>query len=129
MIYLTIKTTILSIIFIFIVHNIIYYFKDNLTIPKTKDLITITEKKYDDIHKTLNILNTYSMNSSTPSASSVYSNINNTTTSIIDLPKPSNNNNTNMYYDNINLGNIDNSEYTSNIMKDELKCFLKQHQM
>jgi hypothetical protein len=59
----------------------------------------------------------------------VYSNINNTTTSIIDLPKPSNNNNTNMYYDNINLGNIDNSEYTSNIMKDELKCFLKQHQM
>lgn len=129
MIYLTIKTTILSIIFIFIVHNIIYYFKDNLTIPKTKDLITITEKKYDDIHKTLNIVNKYSMNSSsTPSSSSVYSNINNTTTSIIDLPKPSDTNN-NMYYDTLNLGNVDNMEYNSNIMKDELKCFLKQHQM
>lgn len=122
MIYLIIKTTILSIIFIFIVHNIIYYFKDNLTIPKTKDLITITEKKYDDIHKTLNIFNKY------PTKPSV--NIISNTTSINDLPKPSSD--SPIYYDTIPIGNVTNElnpEYSSNTMKDELKCFLKQHQM
>ena len=31
------------------VHNIIYFFKDNLTIPKTKDLVSLTEKKYEEI--------------------------------------------------------------------------------
>ena len=121
MIYLIIKTTILSIIFIFIVHNIIYYFKDNLTIPKTKDLITITEKKYDDIHKTLHILNKY------PNKPSL--NIISNTTSIHDLPKPSDEN---IYYDTIPVGTVTrdlNPEYSTNTMKDELKYFLKQHQM
>lgn len=32
------------------VHNIIYFFKDNLTIPKTKDLVSLTEKKYEEIY-------------------------------------------------------------------------------
>lgn len=118
MIYLIIKTTILSIIFIFIVHQVIYYFKDNLTIPKTKDLITITEKKYEDIHKTLNIFNNPS------------NNINNNayisqTTPINDLPKPSNNVSD---YESINECN--NTDYSSAInMKDELKFFIKQHQI
>ena len=50
MYFLVIQTAILSILFIFMVHNIIYFFKDNLTIPKTKDLVSLTEKKYDEIY-------------------------------------------------------------------------------
>ena len=122
MIYLIIKTTILSIVFIFIVHHVIYYFKDNLTIPKTKDLITITEKKYDDIHKTLNILNnTININQTTP---------------INELPKPSI---TESYYDSIpelglssiksNHNHIEYSPISSNNIKYELKCFIKKHQL
>jgi hypothetical protein len=133
MIYLIIKTTILSIVFIFIVHHVIYYFKDNLTIPKTKDLITITEKKYDDIHKTLNILN------NTINNNNAYIN---QTTPINDLPKPSScstSTDNGSYYDSISgsigsvIGGSNNIEYLStsknNNMKDELKFFIKQHQI
>jgi hypothetical protein len=53
MYFLVIQTAILSILFIFIVHNIIYFFQDNLTIPKTKDLVSLTEKKYDEIYNVM----------------------------------------------------------------------------
>jgi hypothetical protein len=126
MIYLIIKTTILSIVFIFIVHQVIYYFKDNLTIPKTKDLITITEKKYDDIHKTLNILNNSINNNAYI----------NQTTPINDLPKPSSSltsTDNGSYYDSISVGIGSviggSSSITNNNMKDELKFFIKQHQI
>lgn len=116
MIYLIIKTTFLSIVFIFIVHHIVYYFKDNLTIPKTKDLITITEKKYDDIHKTLNILN-----------NTIHNTYMSQTTPINELPKPSDIGVS--VYDSI-IGTGGNMEYSStNSMKDELKSFIKQHQI
>ena len=121
MIYLIIKTTILSIFFIFIVHNIIFYFKDNLTIPKTKDLIMITEKKYDDIHKTLNLLTNLN---NTTNKSYI-----NETTLINELPKPSLIGNMYESIDEIN-NNQNNSKYSStNNMKDELKFFIKQHQL
>jgi hypothetical protein len=125
MIYLIIKTTILSIFFIFIVHNIIFYFKDNLTIPKTKDLIMITEKKYDDIHKTLNLLTNFN-NNNTTNKSYI-----NETTLINELPKPSLIGNMYESIDEINNNhNNNNSEYSStNNMKDELKFFIKQHQL
>ena len=47
------KTVVLSVIFIFIIHQIINFLTDTLTVPKTKDLVSIIEKKYDEIHKTL----------------------------------------------------------------------------
>ncbi len=53
MYFLVIQTAILSILFIFMVHNIIYFFQDNLTIPKTKDLVSLTEKKYDEIYNVM----------------------------------------------------------------------------
>lgn len=53
MYFLVIQTAILSILFIFMVHNIIYFFKDNLTIPKTKDLVSLTEKKYEEIYNVM----------------------------------------------------------------------------
>ena len=39
MLYWIIQTTILSIIFIFVVHYLINFFKSTLTVPKIKDLI------------------------------------------------------------------------------------------
>lgn len=53
MYFLVIQTAILSILFIFMVHNIVYFFQDNLTIPKTKDLVSLTEKKYEEIYNVM----------------------------------------------------------------------------
>jgi hypothetical protein len=44
------QTTILSIVFIFIIHHLIIFFKDNLTIPKIKDLVYAPNQKYNDIY-------------------------------------------------------------------------------
>lgn len=49
MLYLIIKTSIISIIFIFIVHNLIQFFKDTLTVPKMKDLVNYPQQRYTDI--------------------------------------------------------------------------------
>ena len=54
-----IKTAILSFIFIFLCHNLYIFFKDNLTVPKVKDLVTTTDKKYNDM---FNIINTQNEN-------------------------------------------------------------------
>lgn len=43
-----------SAIFIFAIHQILDYLKDTLTVPKTIDLVNVTEKKYEEIRKTLN---------------------------------------------------------------------------
>jgi hypothetical protein len=44
------QTTILSIIFIFLIHHLILFFKENLTIPKVKDLVNAPSQKYQDIY-------------------------------------------------------------------------------
>jgi len=49
-----IKTAILSFTFIFLFHNLYLFFKDNLTVPKVKDLVSTTDEKYNDI---LNVIN------------------------------------------------------------------------
>ena len=41
--------TIISIIFILIVHHLILFFKDNLTVPKVKDLVNVPAQKYQAI--------------------------------------------------------------------------------
>ena len=43
----TIQTIIVSIIFILLVHHLINFFKTNLTIPKTKDLVNTPTQKYE----------------------------------------------------------------------------------
>ena len=53
MLYLIFKTTILSIIFISVLHYLYNFFKTNLTIPKTKDLINKPKEKYDAIFETI----------------------------------------------------------------------------
>ena len=49
MLIITIRILFLSILFIFLVHHLICFFKNALTIPKTKDLVTSSSKKYEDI--------------------------------------------------------------------------------
>jgi hypothetical protein len=54
MIFWSIQVTIISIIFIFLVHHLLMFFKTNLTVPKVKDLVNVPRKKYDDIYQTIN---------------------------------------------------------------------------
>jgi hypothetical protein len=52
MIFWSLKIIFISVIFIFIIDNLILFFKDNLTVPKRKDYIYAPIKKYDDIFDT-----------------------------------------------------------------------------
>jgi len=45
----TIQTTIISIILIFMVHNLIFFFKSTLTVPKFKDLVNSPSQKYEEM--------------------------------------------------------------------------------
>lgn len=53
MLFWTLQITIISIILIFLVHNLIGFFKSTLTVPKVKDLVNAPVQKYEDI---LNVL-------------------------------------------------------------------------
>ena len=44
------KTVILSFVVIFLCHKLYLFFRSNLTIPKTKDLVISTDEKYSDIY-------------------------------------------------------------------------------
>jgi len=48
-----IQISLISIIFIFLVHHLITFFKTTLTVPKIKDLVNSSEKKYQKIYDTL----------------------------------------------------------------------------
>jgi hypothetical protein len=49
MLSLIIQITIVSIIFIFVIHYLINFFRDNLTVPKIKDLVNAPNKKYENM--------------------------------------------------------------------------------
>ena len=51
MLFWTFQTIILSIIFIFLVHHLVCYFKQILTVPRTKDLVNSPIQKYNDMFK------------------------------------------------------------------------------
>ena len=53
MIFWSIKVTILSLILIFVFHNLYGFFKHTLTTPKIKDLVNKPQKKYDEIINTI----------------------------------------------------------------------------
>jgi len=54
MLFWTMKITIISIIFIFLIHHILVFFKTNLTTPKIKDLVNAPIQKYDTIFNAIN---------------------------------------------------------------------------
>jgi hypothetical protein len=53
MLFWIIKIIIFSIIFIFLIHNIINFLLETLTISKTKDMIQITNNNYKNIYEVL----------------------------------------------------------------------------
>jgi hypothetical protein len=101
-----IQITIISIILIFLVHHLINFFKSTLTVPKIKDLVNTSNKKYENMYDIIhNNSNTSSTNNSNTSST------NNSNTSPI----------INDEYDLVDL--IPKKETS---MKNELKNFLKK---
>jgi len=47
------QISILSIIFIFLIHHLILFFKSTLTVPKIKDLVNTPNQKYQHIYDTI----------------------------------------------------------------------------
>ena len=96
------QISIISIIFIFLVHHLLCFFKTTLTVPKMKDLVNSPIKKYQDIFDTISNSNT---------------NLNSNTNFNKYLPSDGD-------YTDINMLPTENSSGTD--MKDELKSFLKK---
>ncbi len=96
------QISIISIIFIFLVHHLLCFFKTTLTVPKMKDLVNSPVKKYQDIFDTITNSNT---------------NLNSNTNYNKYLPSDGD-------YTDINLLPTENT--SGNDMKDELKSFLKK---
>ena len=104
-----IQISIVSFIFIFLVHHLIGFFKTTLTVPKIKDLVNSPSQKYKNIFDTINTnlytnsytnLNTENLNTE---------NLNNNSYTSIDL-----------------LPKSDFNASPKDAMKDELKSFLKK---
>lgn len=57
MLFWTLQITIISIILIFLVHHLIIFFKNTLTIPKVKDLVNAPAQKYENIYNTISANN------------------------------------------------------------------------
>jgi Flp pilus assembly protein TadG len=115
-----IQISLISIILIFLVHHLIGFFKTTLTVPKIKDLVNSPTQKYQGMFDTiskgeLNPSNfNYDLNTKNVG-------INNSYTAIDLLPteiqtNTSTNINTNFVLD----------TSTKDVMKDELKSFLKK---
>jgi hypothetical protein len=54
MLYWLLQIIIISIILIFLVHHLIQFFKDTLTVPKIKDLVNTPRQKYENMFSVMN---------------------------------------------------------------------------
>ena len=48
------QITIISVIFIILVHHLFQFLKNTLTVPKIKDLVNIPTEKYENMYRTIN---------------------------------------------------------------------------
>jgi type II secretory pathway component PulC len=76
MLFWILQISVVSIIFIGLVHHLITYFKTTLTIPKVKDLVNKPSKKYEEMFSVM-----YKNNDTTPIEKLVIEDI---------IPKPMN---------------------------------------
>jgi hypothetical protein len=76
----TLQIIILSFLFIFLVHHLLVFFQNKLTVPKVKDLVNAPAKKYEDMY---NVMNQH--RSKDPSSITVQEKEN--TSSILSLPE------------------------------------------
>jgi hypothetical protein len=70
-----IQTTLMSIIFIFVVHYLINFFKSTLTVPKIKDLVNNPSKKYENMYSIINSNNSSNNSQNSNNQNNSYSNI------------------------------------------------------
>ena len=49
------QVVIVSFVIIFLLHNLYYFFKDTLTIPKMKDMVKRPQQKYDALFRELSM--------------------------------------------------------------------------
>ncbi len=108
----SIKISIISLLFIVLIHNIITFLKSTLTVPKIKDLVNTSPIKYQKMFDTLNNKNPIEE-------------INTSCTSIDQLPLMGNEPSNNFSDINMNINMNDNQNIVSSSMKNELKNFLK----
>ena len=59
-----IQITIISIVLIFLVHYLIIFFKSTLTVPKIKDLVNTSTKKYENMFNVISKSNSDSVDNS-----------------------------------------------------------------
>jgi hypothetical protein len=114
-----IQISLISIILIFLVHHLIGFFKTTLTVPKIKDLVNSPSQKYQHMFDTIS---KGELNPSKFSYDSSSSNSNSSSYTAIDLLP------TEMQF---NAADNNNSNFkldtsTKDVMKDELKSFLKK---
>lgn len=111
-----IKWALLSLLLISLVHYLFNFFKENLTIPKTKDLVTKPLEKYKTMETIIS--NNSNINNNNNSQNNL-SNSNNTTT-INDL------HNSNLDSGTTQISNLNFNNLESLDMKSELKSFFSQ---
>ncbi len=128
MLFWVIQTTILSIIFIFVVHYLINFFKSTLTVPKIKDLVYSPSQKYENIY---NIISKNSANNNNNNNN--INDFNNGTTFINDLKNDLTTVDNSLdfeieYADKPQSNNelMKNESMKNESMKNELKSFLKK---
>jgi len=103
MILWTIQTAILCFVLIFLIHHLLNFFTETLTVPKVKDLIYAPAQKYEKIYQTIQ----QSSSSGKNNDSNTIGNSN--TTSLAELLPPA-------------------TTMDTETMKNELKSFLKNQQ-
>jgi len=106
-----IQISLISIIFIFLVHHLIGFFKSTLTVPKIKDLVNSPSQKYQNMFNTISKGDSH-LNSDFNANTNSY-------TAIDLLP-------TEIQTDTTNNVSFVLDTSTKDHMKDELKSFLKK---
>lgn len=106
------KISFFSFILIFLIHHLFNYFKDNLTIPKTRDLVNKPLEKYKEMYEIINSKQTDTEGNKTTNISSEYlpnGNVignGNTTTNTVNPQKEELQNTMPKYEDVMNNNNI-----------------------
>ena len=109
----TIQITLISILIVFLVHHIIHFLKETLTVPKIKDLVNVPHERYRKMYETINSNNKDKNNEEPIKPINHQPPINNQTI----------NNQT------INNQTLNNQTLVKEDMKNELKQFMKMQQM
>ena len=107
MLFNTIKTIVISLLLIALVHYLYTFFKDTLTVPKVKDLVNKPAKRYDEMYDSIRMQNSMVMQQqqSTPVQQSMQDELKNF---LSELKKPNNANSNSNTNTNTNSNKNDN---------------------